>query len=91
MYIQRLFLRFTSAPTQSVIYDQKMYVGIGIFLWNGRKSSRHSYDRVYDIRSFVKRWPELLVRITSVVVFFCIKTRFVPLTIYLYVRSPVFN
>ena len=66
MYIQRLFLRFTSAPTQSVIYDQNVCRNSD-FLWNGRKSPTHSYDRVYDIRSFVKQWPELLVRITSVV------------------------
>ena len=70
MYIQRLFLRFTSAPTQSVIYDQICMWEFGFFLLNGRKSSRHSYDRVYDIRSFVKQWPELLARITSVIFLF---------------------
>jgi hypothetical protein len=44
---------------------------------NGRKSPRHSGGRGYEIRSFVKQWPELLGRITRVVgfvflFFFCL-------------------
>jgi hypothetical protein len=50
MYIQRLSLRFTTAPTQSVICDRKM-LDFGKFCETvvNRKDSRTTKFTIYDL------------------------------------------
>ena len=50
MYIQRLFLRFTIAPTQSVICDKKMsYIGKFCETVVNRKDSHTTKFTIYDL------------------------------------------